>query len=61
MIDAHIHFSQSMGAERLKEIIKEMELEAIALLCIPVQPSARSLESSASALAANSGTDIPCL
>lgn len=35
MIDAHIHFSQSMGAERLKEIIKEMELEAIALLCIP--------------------------
>ncbi len=35
MIDAHIHYSHSMGEERLKEIIKEMELEAIALLCIP--------------------------
>lgn len=35
MIDAHIHYSRSVGPQRLKKMIEEMNLEGIALLCIP--------------------------
>lgn len=35
MIDAHIHYADSIGADRLNRLIEEQQLSAIALQCIP--------------------------
>lgn len=35
MIDSHIHFSASAGTDRLNQLIAEMKLNKVALLCIP--------------------------
>ena len=49
MIDAHIHYSRSVGPQRLKKVIEEMNLEGIALLWAIPSLSARFTNRSARA------------
>lgn len=34
-IDGHIHFAEDLGVERLNAVIEELQLEGVALQCIP--------------------------
>lgn len=56
MIDGHVHFSADMGAENLREFLKENKVHAIGLQCIP-KGGAQPVEEDAFAYAADS--DIP--
>lgn len=57
IIDAHIHYAESLGANRLNQVIEELQVEAVALQCIP-KGGVRPVEADAFAFARQSRVPV---